>query len=142
MKAGFSLVKARSALMFWAVLLIVGAVPVLGFLALFGWQIATLFLSGKWMALPASIVFPEDLLRAHPAALSILGRMHVGWVPALVGLGVGALGLLGVLRQRAAIRAYNQKEEDRLRRVVEYRRDGTDSIDGRREPYISDRRAA
>jgi hypothetical protein len=140
MKAGFSLVKARTALMLWAALAVAGAAPVLGFVALVGWQIAMLFLSGKWTPLPASVVFPQDLLSAE--AMSILSRVHVGVMPALLGLGVGAFGVLGVLRQRAAIRAHHQEQEDRLRRVTDYRREGSDFIDGRREPYISDRRAA
>jgi hypothetical protein len=40
------------------------------------------------------------------------------------------------------MRAQRQQYEDRLRRVDDYRRESADFIDGRREPFITDRRAA
>ena len=129
MKAGFSLLKARSALILSAALVAVGTVPLLGLGALVGWQIAMRFQTGNWLPFAASG------LPVHSAVIWILG---------LAGLAIAALGVLGVVRQREAIRAHRQQHEDRLRRVQDYLRDEQpmDRLDGRREPTISDRRAA
>jgi hypothetical protein len=129
MKAGFSLLKARIALIASAALVVAGAVPVLGLAGLVGWQVVMRFQSGKWLPLAASGV------PVHAAVL---------WIAGIAGLAIAALGVLGVVRQRAAIRAHKQQREDRLRRMQDYLRDGqpTDAPDGRREPFISDRRAA
>lgn len=132
MKSRFSLLKARIALIVSAALIVVGAVPALALAALVGWQIATRYQGGKWLPLAASGFVPSAL---HPAVI---------WAVGLAGLAIAALGLLGVLRQREAIRAHRQHHEDRLRRVQDYLRDEhlPAQVDGRREPYISDRRAA
>jgi hypothetical protein len=107
---------------------------VLCLVALFVWQLGTLFLTRSWTPLPATLLLPEGL---DPAALSLLARVHAGLVPALLGLGIAALGVRGVLRQRAAMRAQKRTREDRLRRVQAYRTDGpADRLDGRREPFI------
>jgi hypothetical protein len=129
MKAGFSLLKARMALILSAALVAAGAAPALCLGALVGWQIAMRFQTGKWLPLAASGV------PVHSAVIWILG---------LAGLALAALGVLGVIRQSEAIRAHRQKHEDRLRRVQDYLRDAqtADRLDGRREPTISDRRAA
>jgi hypothetical protein len=139
-----SLLKARTAVMLWAAVTVAGAVPVLCFVAAFAWQLATLFETRAWMPLPATLLFPESLLPSHPAALWILSRLHAGLAPALLGLGIAALGVRGLLRRRAAIRAQRRQYEDRLRRVQDYRREDSpaDTLDGRREPFISSRRAA
>jgi hypothetical protein len=133
MNARFPLLKARTVLFFAVVLVVAGLVPVLYFATLFVWHIAALFQAGSWGPFPATL-------------------LHVGLVFALPGLAVVALGVFGVLRQKAVIRVYKQQEEDRLRRARDYRRDssGADYRDGRREPYIgsggvgrdADRRAA
>jgi hypothetical protein len=133
MNARFPLLKARTVLFFAVVLVLAGLVPVLYFMALLVGHIAPLFQTGSWVAFPATL-------------------LHVGLVFALPGLGVVALGVFGVLRQKAVIRVYKEQEEDRLRRARDYRRDssGPDDRDGRREPYIgsggvgrdADRRAA
>lgn len=144
MNTRFPLLKARTAVLFWAALAVVGAVPVLCFAAILVWQIVMLYQTRSWVPMPATLLFPENLLPAHPAALWVLTRIHAALLPALVGLGIAVLGVLRFLRQRAAIRAHRQENEDRLRRVQDYLRDGgpTDRLDGRREPFISDRRAA
>jgi hypothetical protein len=144
MNTRFPLLKTRTAFLLWAALAIVGAVPVVCFAAIVVWQLVMLFQTRSWVPMPATVLFPENLLPGHPAALWVLTRIHAALLPALVGLGIAALGVLGVLRKRAAIRAHRQENEDRLRRVQDYLRDGvmTERLDGRREPFISDRRAA
>jgi len=145
MNAGFPVLKARTVLLFAAVLMLAGLVPVLYFVALFVWQISALFQAGSWVPLPATLVFtdhslpfiPEFPWAAHKAVVFVLDRLHVGLVPALVGCAMTALGALSALRQMAAIRAQRQRTEDRLRRVRDYRREGAgDTVDGRREPFI------
>ena len=126
--------KAWTALIGSAALTVVGALPVLCLVALFVWQLGTLLLTRSWVPLPVTLLLPEDL---PPAALSLLTRVHAGLVPALLGLGIAALGMRGMLRQRAALRAQVQRREDRLRRVHAYRTDEpADRLDGRREPFI------
>ena len=109
MKAAFSLLKARIALIASAALIVVGAVPVLGVAGLVGWQVVLRFQSGKWLPLAASGV---------PVHVAVL------WIAGFAGLAIAALGVLGFARQRAAIRAHKQQREDRLRRVQDYLRDG------------------
>jgi hypothetical protein len=137
-----SLLKARTALILWAAVAVAGALPVLCFAAAFGWQLVELFETRKWVPMPATLLLPESLLPSHPAGLWIVSKLHAGLVPALLGLGIAALGVIGVRHRRAMIRAQRQQHEDRLRRVDDYRRDGGDFLDGRREPCIADRRAA
>ena len=146
MNAWFPLLKARTVFFFAAVLLVAGVVPVLYFLALFVWQIVALFQAGSWVPLPATLLFTEHSLAfipgfpwAAPKALAwSLDRLHLGLVFALPGLAVMALGILGALRQKAVIRAHKEREEDRLRRLRDYRREDSaaDAWDGRREPFI------
>jgi hypothetical protein len=142
-----------------AVLIVTGLVPVLYFLALLAWQFSVAWQT-KWVALPLTLAFsdhallaagklapvlpfiPEFPWKANPTVAAILDKVHVGLIPALVGLALIGLGLLGAYRRNLAERRRRQSEEDRSRRVQDYQRDGTDSIDGRREPFISSRRAA
>jgi hypothetical protein len=166
MNAWFPLLKAKTILVFDVALLAAGLVPVLYFMALFVWQISAIFYAGAWFALPATLLFadrsvlqagaaapvlafipqfpwpwlmsPDSLLPVHAAVTWILDRTHVGLVPALVGLAVMPVGALGAIRQMAVIRGGKQRDEDRLRRVQDYRRADfrTDALDGRREPFI------
>jgi hypothetical protein len=146
MKAWFSLLKARTVFSFAVVLVVAGLGAVLYFVALFVWQIALRVQAGSWVPFPATLLFSEHSLAfipefpwAAPEALaSILDRLHLGLVFALPGLAAMALGVLVALRQKALIRALTQREEDRLRRVRDYRREGSaaDAWDGRREPFI------
>jgi len=164
------MLKPRTMLFSAAVLVVAGLVPVLYFAGLVAWQISALVQAGSWVPLPAMLLFtnhslaeagkaapalafipelpwawlmsPESWLPAHTTVTWILGRLHVGLAFAVVGLAAMALGALGAFRQVAAIRAHRQRDEDRLRRVRDYLRDGpVDSIDGRREPFISSRPA-
>jgi lysylphosphatidylglycerol synthetase-like protein (DUF2156 family) len=119
MKAWFSLLKARTALLVWAVVVVAGVAPVLGLAALVAWQLATFFQTRSWVALPV------------PLWWALAG--------AVIGGGIAALGVRGVLGKRAEIGAQRQKTEERLRRVQDYRsNDGmADTLDGRREPFIA-----
>ena len=146
MNAWFPLLKARTVILFSAVLVLAGSVPVLYFVALFVWQIGMLFQVGKWAPLPATLPFtdhplvfvPEFPWTAPKAVGWLLDNLHVGLVPAVVGCAMVALGALGVLRQKAVIRLQKQRKEDRLRRMRDYRREDSqaDALEGRREPFI------
>jgi uncharacterized membrane protein (DUF106 family) len=143
--------KAWSALVVSAALVLIGAVPLLYMATLVGWQIVMLFQTGKWIGLGLTFMFTEHGLAfvpqfaptmapEHPALVWVLSRVHVGLLPALIGLLLVGAGVLGMLRQRAAMRARKQYREDRLRRVDDYRRDEARAeprFDGRREPFIA-----
>ena len=137
MDAAFPLLKARTGLIAWAVLVVAGALPVLCLAAVFVWQIVMVFYTRSWHAMPATILFPENALPT--GALWILSRLHAGLVPALIGLGIAAYGVNRLSRERELIRVYKKEREDRLRRVREYLRDRPppDRLDGRREPFIA-----
>ena len=150
------------ALMFSVLLIVAGAVPVLFFAGLIAWQAVTLLQGGGWVPLPALLLFSDPaVLQAGKAApvlalipdlswiwharadsplpvLWVLSRVHFALLPALAGLALMAVGVRRVRIQRAAVRAQRERHEDRLRRVQDYQRDGTsDTLDGRREPFIS-----
>jgi len=140
------------ALMFSVLLIVAGAVPVLFFAGLIAWQAVTLLQGGGWVPLPLLLLFsdhpfpfvPDLTWIWHASAdsplpiLWVLSRVHFALLPALAGLALMAVGVRRVLIQRAAVRAQRERHEDRLRRVQDYQRDGTsDTLDGRREPFIS-----
>ena len=147
--------RARAGLLFSAVLALIGLVPAVYFLGLLVWQFASSLQAGKWLALPMSLVFtghsfaflphfpwpwfmsPDSLLPLHNAISWVLGRVHVGLLFGVLGVAMVAIGVLGVLKHYAALRAYRQKSQDQARRVRDYERDDlqADSF-GRREPYI------
>jgi hypothetical protein len=141
------------ALMFSVLLILAGAVPVLFLVGLVAWQVVTLVQGGGWVPLPALLLFGDhsfgfvpDLswiwhasADSPPPILWLLSRVHFALLPALAGLALMALGVRRVFMQRAARRAQRENHEDRLRRVQDYQRDGIspDTLDGRREPFIS-----
>lgn len=154
MNASLSLLGARTRIFFAGTLVLVGIVPVLYFLALLGWQVAGVFLWGIWVPLPATFLFlgePTSAGKAaavlpfipyipgvqitHSAATLILGKLHVAVIPALLGCAIVWRAALGILRQKARIRAARQRTDDRVRRLQDYRQ-GKDFFDERREPYI------
>jgi hypothetical protein len=144
-------------------LIVAGALPVLFLAGLVAWQVVTLFQAGAWVPLPVLLLFTDHaVLQAGKLApvlgfipdlsliwtagtdtvkpvLWVLSRLHFAVLPALAGLALIALGVRGLLRQRAALHARKNYQEDRLRRVQDYRQDDADSdaFDGRREPFIS-----
>jgi hypothetical protein len=159
MSAWFSPLRAKVMLVFWATVAIVGLAPVLYLAGLVAWQFVTLFQRGSWVALPSSLLLtehsfaflpalgwawlmnPDSLLPVHSALMWVLGRVHAGAIFAVVGLGLIALGVFGVLRHYAAIRAQRQRVEDSRRRVRDYRNDEAQApFDGRREPFIGEPR--
>lgn len=127
-------------------LVLAGLLPVVYLLALLGWQFAGVFTAGKWVALPATVLFTEHKLDFIPqfpsaapaAAAAFLDRVHVALIPAVAGLALAAFGALRAARDIAILRAERRQREDRLRRIQDYRRHGFGSVapDGRREPYI------
>ena len=126
MNAGFPLLKARTVLLFAGALVLAGLAPVLYSLAVFAWKFVALY-----KAPPAM-----PLLTDYPLYLVL--------VFAAVGLALAGAGIWLALRQRSAIRVLKQRNEDRLRRVQDYRRDSSsaDHVDGRREPFIGSSRNA
>ena len=126
---------ARAVLILSAALVVAGLVPLLYFVGLLGWQIVTLFQTRAWVALPVSLLFsehsfafipqfpwpwlasPDSLLPAHTAIVWVLSKVHAGLVFGLAGLALGAVGVVGVLKQRALQRAQKQELDDRKRRV-------------------------
>lgn len=156
----FPQLKAAAGLFLAAVIIVAGALPVLYFAALGVSQLFLSVQSGRWVALPLSLAFSDhDLLAAARAApllpfipefpwvvappiSALLDRVHVALIPALAGLAFIAAGMLRIRRIADLRRLYRQKEEDRVRRVQDYQREEAPFIDGRREPFISNRRAA
>src|SRR5688500_15338467 len=147
----------RAALIFPAALVVAGLVPLLYFIGLVGWQIATLVQKGSWVPLPASLLLsehsfafipqlawpwlasPDSLLPVHTALVWVLSRLHAGLAFGLAGLALGAVGVVGVLRQRAVMHAHKQELDDRQRRMRDYRNDhsAAPTLDERLEPFIS-----
>lgn len=141
------------ALMFSVLLILAGAVPVLFLAGLIAWQVVMLVQGGGWVPLPALLLFSDPSFSFVPdlswiwhasadtpqPIIWVLSRVHFALLPALAGLALMALGVRGVLRQLAEIRALRKRHEDRLRRVQDYQREeqSADTLDGRREPFIS-----
>jgi hypothetical protein len=166
MKTWFPLLRARTAFLLAAAVLLAGIAPLFYFVALLGWQVATGVLTGSWVPLPATLAFtdhallqtgkaaavlaylpqlpwdwlmkPQTLLPLHEVVSGLLGRIHVGLPFGLFGMLVIALGFLFALRQKYAIREAKRRNEDRMRRIDDYRRDGSaaDPLYARREPFI------
>lgn len=133
MNTWFPLLKVRAVLISGVVLVVAGLLPVLYFAVLLVWQIAAFFQTGSWLALPATLLFSD-----HSPLLALLDRLPVRLLFALVGIAAMALGALSALRQMAVIRERKQRDEDRMRRVREYRREDNriEPVDERMEPYI------
>lgn len=162
MSTWFSPLRAKVMLVFWATVAIAGLVPALYLAGMIAWQVVTLFQLRSWVPLPASLLLtehsfaflpalgwawlmsPDSLLPVHTALMWVLGRVHAGAIFGVVGLPLIALGVIGVLRHYAAIRAHRQRADDRRRRVLDYRNDPDHAapFDGRREPFISEPRSS
>lgn len=157
MMVWFRLLRARTLLLFYAMLVPVALLPVLYFLALVAWQMSTRLKTGAWLQLPATLVFSDYALKADKVAevlpyiphfaspwsadevvVTILDKLHVGLIPALLGSIIILLGVLGVWQQRERIRLVRQWRQDRLRRTRDYRHDTGRKLetDDRREPFI------
>jgi hypothetical protein len=148
MQAWFRLLKARTLLLSSAAVVVVGLAPVLYLFGLIAWQFSTRLEAGSWVALPATLVFTDHAFAFIPrfdwgwstneVVAQILGKLHLGLIPALIGCGVIAAGISGLLRQRVLIRIHKERKKDRVRRIDDYRREAsrTDAGDDRREPFI------
>lgn len=153
-------VRTGLGLFFAGALIVIGLVPLLYFATLGLLQLWLSVQAGKWVALPLTLAFSDHALLASarpapalplipqfpwiadPTVAAFLDRLHVALVPALLGLALVMLGVVRVRRHYALLRLHRQYAEDRTRRVQDYQRDAGDPIDGRREPFISNRRAA
>lgn len=130
------LFKAKLAWVSGISLAVLGALPVLYAVGLFVWQIGNRALGGPSVRLHVGTLFtdhPYPFLPALPAGwlqgpwtgsaeaqqvlAGVLGAVHVGWLFAVPGLLLAALGAWIALRQAAAIEAERRRREDRLRRV-------------------------
>lgn len=143
------LFKARLVLAAGVSLAVLGAVPVLYAAGLLVWQFANRAFGGPKVTLDVGTLFtahPYPFLPTLPpewvawlgspgpqqVLAELLKRVHMGWLFAVPGLLVAALGAWIVLRQRAAIEAEERRREDRLRRV----RVGQYSAPERVEPFL------
>jgi hypothetical protein len=145
MSTWFPPLRARVMLAFWSTLAIAGLAPVLYVAGLLAWQVVSFFQRGSWVPLPASVLLTEHSFGpTHTALMWVLSKVHVGAIPAVVGLAMIALGWIRARRQYAAIRALRQHTDDRLRRVRDYQNDHghAASFDARREPFISEPRSS
>jgi hypothetical protein len=159
MKAWFRLLKARTLLLCSAGVVSLGLAPVMYLLGLVAWQLDTRLETGAWIGLPAALVFSDRALlqgghvapvlafiphfdwawSTNEVGAQILSKLHVGLIPALIGCGVMAVGISGVLRQRVLIRIHKDRKKDPVRRIDDYRREASrvEAGDGgRREPFI------
>jgi hypothetical protein len=137
---------SRTTLVRAVLLVAAGFAGVLYFAGLLAWQIAQAVQTGKWLALPVTLVFTDHALpflpalpwKGHEVLAPLLGKIHFGLPFAIIGLALMALGVLRAMQQAAVKRAVRQDEEDRRRRVRDYRSDDSrvDAVDGRLEPYI------
>jgi hypothetical protein len=163
MKAWFRLLKARTLLLLSAGVALIGLLPVLYLCGLIGWQFNARLDGSSWVALPVALMFTDHALlqggktapvlayipqlivlpldwswTTNEVAAAILGKLHVGLVPALIGCAVMAVGISGVLRQWTLLRIHKERKQDRVRRIEDYRREAsrTEAGDDRREPFI------
>jgi hypothetical protein len=58
----------------------------------------------------------------HELATWAFNQFHIGLLPALLGVVLALVGFRAFARQRGRLAAVKQHEQDRLRRVHEYRR--------------------
>jgi hypothetical protein len=145
-----------------AALVLVGALLVLQLAALLVWQYSVALETRAWPKLPLFLPFADpaklsatttqfmavipsiewswlrDRQNAttvpHMAATWLLNELHVGLIPAIVGLIAASFGVRLMLRQRARYAVARRERDDRLRRVRAYRRDP------RTEPNFSELR--
>jgi hypothetical protein len=165
-----SRLKAWGISLFGVLLALAGVALVLQLAALLLWQYGIALETRAWPRLPAGLVFadhsqlaaskaapflpfipefqwawlsdPGNSSGAHTVAAWLLDKLHVGLLPALVGVLLALAGGSIVLRQRDVLAAAKRRNQDRLRRVGQYRNEQQDpSIERatiRAEPYLVD----
>ena len=159
MNAWFHL-RTATAWLFGSALALVGALLVLQLAALLVWQYSVALETRSWPRLPLGLVFadhakvsattaqflpvipevPWSWLRnpqnadtlPHMATTTVLSELHLGLVPALLGLFIAYLGIRLIVRQKQRYATARREKDDRLRRVRAYRRET------RTEPSFAD----
>jgi hypothetical protein len=140
---------------------LVGLALVLQLAALLLWQYGIALQKPSWPKLPLGLLFAdhaklattalapylqylpqvewswlanrEDASAAHAAAVWLLDKVHIGLVPALLGVPLVLGGGRFLLRNLRALGAASRYKRDRMRRVEQYRR----SLEERQEPFDS-----
>src|SRR5918999_4199019 len=161
MSAWFHL-RTATLWLFGAALVLVGALLVVQLAALLAWQYSIALDTRVWPRMPLMLAFvdpakvsgtaaqflavipeiPWSWLREpqnagtvpHMAATWVLGELHLGLIPALLGLLAGGFGIKLMRRQNQRYAAARREKEDRVRRLRAYRREP------RTEPNFADRR--
>jgi hypothetical protein len=156
-------IRTAATWLFGAVLLVAGALLVLQLAALLAWQYSVALETRAWPQLPILVVFadpaklgtttaqfmsviphmPWSWLQdpqnaqtlSHMAATWTLGKLHVGLIPAILGLACILLGLKLMRRQKQRYVDARRQQDDRLRRLRAYRREQ------RSEPVLTEFRA-
>ena len=129
---------------------LVGLALVLQLAALLLWQYGIALQKPSWPRLPIDLLFAdhaklastalapyleyiprlewswlanrEDTSATHAVAVWLVNKVHIGVVPALLGVPLALGGWKLLLRQMRAVAGARRYRADRLRRVAEYRR--------------------
>jgi len=132
---------------------LVGLALVLQLAALLLWQYGIALQKPSWPRLPIDLLFAdhaklastalapyleyiprlewswlanrEDTSATHAVAVWLVNKVHIGVVPALLGVPLALGGWKLLLRQMRAVAGARRYRADRLRRVAEYRRQPT-----------------
>jgi hypothetical protein len=143
--------KTRAILLFGIGLVLVGLLLVLQCVALLLWQYMATIETRAWPPLPAWLLFadhsqlggtaaapilqflpefqwtlinnPKNSPGMHAIAMWLLDRVHIGVVPALLGVLITVVGGIVSIQQLNALAAARRRKEDRLRRLREYRKE-------------------
>lgn len=149
MNAGFRL-KVWALRLFGILLVGVGVLLVAQLVALLVWQYAIALETRAWPRLPVQLLFtdhaelatksiapflqfipelqwgwirdPKNPSALYPVAKWLLGQIHIGVLPALLGALLALKGVTTFLGQRHRLATAKQHDGDRLRRIHEYRR--------------------
>jgi hypothetical protein len=156
-------VRTATLWLFGAVLVLLGALLVLQLAALLAWQYSIALDTRAWPRMPLMLMFadpakasgaaaqflsvlpeipwpwlrdPQNVNAApHMAATWLLGELHLGLLPALLGLVAAWTGISLIGRQKRRYAVAQREKEDRVRRLRAYRREQ------RIEPSLAERRA-
>jgi hypothetical protein len=147
MSTGFQ-VRTRTAWLFGAALLVAGALLVLQLGALLAWQYSVALEIRAWPRLSLALLFadhsqatgaatrflpylpelrwpwfrdPQNAATLPHVVLTwLLGKVHLGVPPAVLGVLIGFAGYTLMLRERYALYLARREKEDRLRRRRHY----------------------
>ena len=159
MNAWIHLLKARILLFCSLGVVLIGLAPLLYLVGLAAWQFHIYLQTGTWITLPASLVFTDRALlqggsvapvlafiphpgmawSTHDVVRQIASYLHIGVIPGLVGLGLVAVGISSLLRQRTLIRIHKERRKALAQELDNQRREASRAdagYDGRREPVI------